>query len=326
MRFLFFLNLSFFFIFLSVFADDRYEYTQIDRELSLAISSKDYQLNKDSYCRKSSKPEDVLWFEDFLDNSLDDKVWSYSSGNGFKSGNNYVYGWGNNEQQFYRTSKYKETNTNDNLWIENGFLKLQPMKKKYRGFDFTSARIHSKGKKVFTYPSKITFCFRVPNGIGLWPAFWLLPEKTNAWPAGGEIDIMEAKGRISNIISSALHYGNSPTDKSFTVKEIVVPASVKFQDKFHSITLEWRKDSLKFFLDNEENPYLSITPDSEDIFRFNYPFNDDFYLIINLAIGGNFDNNLLDPSALCIDKACSNHVDPDSKRFLIDWIEYSKLN
>ena len=58
----------------------------------------------------------------------------------------------------------------------------------------------------------------------------------------GEIDIMEAKGRITNIVSSALHYGNSPTDKSFIVREIAVPPSVKFQEKFHSITLEWREN------------------------------------------------------------------------------------
>ena len=322
MRFFILLN-SFILTFLHA---QGYQYDKLDPDLTVSINSPLFLSNQNSYCRDQSNPNDVIWFEDFVEPKLNDLDWTYSRGNGFKAGNTYVWGWGNNEQQFYRDQKYKSTNTNDNLFIEDGFLKIQPIKRKYRGFKYTSARIHTKEKRSFTFPSKITFCFRVPNGIGLWPAFWLLPTNTDSWPTGGEIDIMEAKGRITNIVSSALHYGNSYADKSFTVKEIAVPAAVKFQEKFHSITLEWREDSLKFFLNNEETPYLEITPTSEDINQFNYPFNNTFYLIINLAVGGKFDDNLIDPTALCKDQDCSNHPIPDSKRFMIDWIEYSKLS
>ena len=303
-----------------------YEYTKLDKSTTETINSKSFSIDQSSYCRNRSDPESVIWEENFSSPILNNSHWSYSIGNAFNSGTTTVYGWGNNEQQFYKDKKYKNTNTNDNLFIEDGDLKIQPMKKKYRGFAYTSARIHTQNKISYSYPSKLTFCFKNPKGIGLWPAFWLLPLSTDTWPTGGEIDIMEARGRITNIVSSALHYGNSPLDKNFTVKEISVPTSVKFQEKFHSITLEWRKNSLKFFLNDENEPYLSLEPSSTGISNFNYPFNESFYLIINLAIGGEFDNNLIDPSAMCFNRECSNHDDPNSRRFIIDWIEYAKLD
>ena len=316
-----------FFLFISALsAETIFEYNELDDSLTTSINSDFFSQDKASYCRNRSNPSDIIWSEDFSNPILDSQTWSYSVGNAFVSGTTTVYGWGNNEKQYYRDQKYSETYTSDNLFIEDGFLKIQPMNKKYRSFEYTSARINTNGKKTFSFPSKITFCFKVPTGTGLWPAFWLLPTETQEWPSGGEIDIMEAKGRITNIVSSALHYGNSPTDKSFIVREIAVPTAVKFQDKFHSITLEWREDSLKFFLDNETDPYLSVSPNSSDLAKYQYPFNEKFYLIINLAIGGLFDDNKLDPSALCSDKECSNHDNPDSRRFLIDWIEYAHLD
>lgn len=303
-----------------------YEYIKIDESITESIYSKSFEIDQESYCRDRSEQKNIIWEENFSNPNLNNSNWTYSTGNAFNSGTTTVYGWGNNELQYYRDKKYQKTNTNDNLFIEDGYLKIQPMKKKYRGFNYTSARIHTQNKVSYSYPSKLTFCFKNPKGIGLWPAFWLLPLSADTWPTGGEIDIMEARGRITNIVSSALHYGNSPLDKNFTVKEISVPRSVKFQDKFHSITLEWRKDSLKFFLNNEIEPYLTFAPNSKGIRSFNYPFNETFYLIINLAIGGEFDNNLIDPSAMCFNKECSNHDDPNSRRFIIDWIEYAKLD
>lgn len=303
-----------------------YEYIKIDESITESINSKSFEIDQESYCRDRSEQKNIIWEENFSNPSLNNSNWTYSIGNAFNSGTTTVYGWGNNELQYYRDKKYQKTNTNDNLFIEDGYLKIQPMKKKYRGFNYTSARIHTQNKISYSYPSRLTFCFKNPKGIGLWPAFWLLPLSADTWPTGGEIDIMEARGRITNIVSSALHYGNSPLDKNFTVKEISVPTSVKFQDKFHSITLEWRKDSLKFFLNNEIEPYLALAPNSKGIRSFNYPFNETFYLIINLAIGGEFDNNLIDPSAMCFNKECSNHDDPNSRRFIIDWIEYAKLD
>ncbi len=94
-------------------------------------------------------------------------------------------------------------------------LKIQPIYKKNTSrirddesaYNFTSARIDTKNLKSFSHPAKISICFKVPKGIGFWPAFWLMPVEEIQWPNGGEIDIMENRGRISNIASSALHFG-----------------------------------------------------------------------------------------------------------------------
>ena len=106
-----------------------YQYDELDLNHTVSINSSLFLSDQQSYCRDRSNPDDVIWFEDFLEPKLNDSDWTYSRGNGFKARNTYVWGWGNNEQQFYRDQKYKSTNTNDNLIIEDGFLKIQPIKR-----------------------------------------------------------------------------------------------------------------------------------------------------------------------------------------------------
>ena len=144
----------------SLFADKIFEYQVIDNSLTTLINSDAFRENKNSYCKDRSNPSKIIWSEDFSNSVLDSQTWSYSVGNAFVSGTTTVYGWGNNEKQYYRDQKYSETYTSDNLFIEDGFLKIQPMNKKYRSFEYTSARINTNGKKTFSFPSKITFCFK----------------------------------------------------------------------------------------------------------------------------------------------------------------------
>ena len=175
-----------------------------------------FSQDKASYCRNRSNPSDIIWSEDFSNPILDSQTWSYSVGNAFVSGTTTVYGWGNNEKQYYRDQKYSETYTSDNLFIEDGFLKIQPMNKKYRSFEYTSARINTNGKRLFHFRQKLHFASKYlqVQGYGQLFGYYQQNSRMAFW---GEIDIMEAKGRITNIVSSALHYGNSPTDKSFIV-------------------------------------------------------------------------------------------------------------
>jgi beta-glucanase (GH16 family) len=252
--------------------------------------------------------------------------WNYSKGNSFVHKGNVIGGWGNNELQFYRIGR-GSNNINSNLFIEDGLLKIQPIHhgSGYRGHSFTSARINTKSKISFTYPSRITFCFKVPSGIGFWPAFWLMPDKDSDWPKGGEIDIMENRGRITNVSSSALHFGYKWNNKATLVGEAIIPSQVNFQDAFHSITLEWYEDSLSFYMDSDPSPYFVVSSDMDIFKKFGYPFNSSFYLIINVAVGGIYDNYLVDKEAFCKNSSCSNKIDPDRSRFLIDWIEYESL-
>ena len=242
---------------------------------------------------------------------------------------------GNGELQYYTKPRKSESNTNTskNLFIENGYLKIQPIYRKDKSrissgeaaYNFTSARINTKNLKSFSYPSKISICFKVPKGIGFWPAFWLMPSEDIRWPVGGEIDILENRGRISNISSSALHFGKQWNKKSTLVGEALIPRQVRFQDKFHSISLVWKENIIAFYLDNSPDPYFTINSEHPEFQKYKYPFNRDYYMILNVAVGGKYDDYWVDFDAFCSDQACSNKENPDSHRFIIDWIEYERL-
>ena len=152
------------------------------------VDSKDYLFDKKSYCRDRTSNENLSWYEDFNEEILSRKTWKYAVSNGFKDRGRYISGWGNGELQYYTkpSKKNKNTNTSNNLFIEDGLLKIQPTREGFSGFDYTSARIDTKSLKDFTYPSRITVCFKVPSGAGFWPAFWLMPNENILWPQGGE--------------------------------------------------------------------------------------------------------------------------------------------
>ena len=268
--------------------------------------------------------------ENFNNEQLDLSVWSYDEGcNNNGGGCN-----GNNEYQNYTE------NDLDNLFIENGLLKIQPIYEINTGTDnvtqnYTSAKIMTKDKFPFDYNSRVTVCFRVPEGTGLWPAIWMLPFDGSPWPSGGEIDLMEAKGRPypvdgspgqSNLVSSAVHFGTQWPDNRYIVGEFYSSNENTFQNYFHSVTLIFQENKIDFYINNENTPHLSIDPTLYPLNQYNYPFNRQYYLIINVAVGGNFDGGRVEPNEICANSACSNFSDdPDKKRLLIDWIEYEKI-
>ena len=114
---------------------------------------------------------------------LDSQTWSYSVGNAFVSGTTTVYGWGNNEKQYYRDQKYSETYTSDNLFIEDGFLKIQPMNKKYRSFEYTSPELIQMGKRLFHFHQKLHFASCAQRYRAM-AGFWLLPTAIQEWLRG----------------------------------------------------------------------------------------------------------------------------------------------
>ena len=299
------------------------------------VNLKEYSVDKSSYCKERAEPKNLIWSQNFDENYLSPNVWNYSTSNGFYDGKEFISGWGNGELQYYTKPRKSESNTNTskNLFIENGYLKIQPIYRKDKSrisngeaaYNFTSARINTKNLKSFSYPSKISICFKVPKGIGFWPAFWLMPSEDIRWPVGGEIDILENRGRISNISSSALHFGKQWNKKSTLVGEALIPRQVRFQDKFHSISLVWKENVIAFYLDNSSDPYFTINSDHPEFQKYKYPFNRDYYMILNVAVGGKYDDYWVDFDAFCNDEECSNKEDPDSHRFIIDWIEYERL-
>jgi beta-glucanase (GH16 family) len=202
----------------------------------------------------------LVWYDEFnTDGAPDGTKWSFQI---------WDPGYVNNELQSY-------TNRSQNTIVENGVLKIKAIREKYGKGDFTSGRLESSGKFSFKY-GKVEIRAKYPTGIGTWPAVWMLGDNigTVGWPACGEIDILEGVGKELNVNHSSLHSpgrsGNTP-DTGI----ISVPNS---NTEFHIYTAEWTKDLIKFSVDDK----LFYTFSNSAAF----PFNQKFYLIVNLAMGG----------------------------------------
>ena len=220
----------------------------------------------------------MVWSDEFNGAALDESTWNYNTGG---------TGWGNNEKQYY-------TNRSENIRVQNGMLEIEARKETYQNCDYTSARIHSKGKKEFKY-GKIEARIKFPGGKGTWPAFWMLGATGN-WPNCGEIDIIEHIGSQPTRASFALHTAAKNGSKGNNW------SSVKFfdyslADDFHTYGIEWAqeekdgKDVIRFFVDGVQyaESWEGIIDDHDT-----WPFNRPEYIILNLAIGGNMGGTIDD--------------------------------
>jgi beta-glucanase (GH16 family) len=184
-------------------------------------------------------------------------------------------GWGNKELQYY-------TDRPQNIKIENGVLKITAVKESFMGSSYTSARILTKGKfeqKYGRYEARI----KLPLGKGLWPAFWMLGANSDtvAWPQCGEIDIMEYLGSKPTSIFGTVHgpgySGGEAISKNYVL------TNDRFDNDFHVFGIEWGENYVNYYVDDVL--YNQITP--KDV-KGEWVFNQPFYIILNMAVGGNF--------------------------------------
>lgn len=208
---------------------------------------------------------DLVWEDDFnTDGAPDPSKWAYDLGTTDIFGN---VGWGNQEAQSY-------TNNSENVIVENGSLKITAKKD---GSDYTSGRIKTQGLYKFTY-GRVEVRAKLPSAKGTWPAIWMLGSNhpTAGWPFSGEIDIMEQRGSDKSYVEGTCHWYNIAGSNNASYGEktsIDTPSS-----EFHLYTLEWTDTAIKIYLDDVE--YYTLTNNAD------LPFNADFYLILNLAMGG----------------------------------------
>ena len=210
-----------------------------------------------------------IWADEFdVDGEPNSSKWGYDLGAG---------GWGNNEPQYY-------TNRPENVIVQGGVLKIITKKENYLGSNYTSARLLTKGKYSFKY-GKVEFRAKMPSGGGTWPALWMLGDNigTVGWPACGEIDIMEHLGNQLNKIYATLHYPGHSGGSGDGSTTVISNATTEF----HLYSVDWRADTIKFYVDNQ---LFKTFANSASI-----PFNQNFFLIINCAIGGNF-GGTIDPN------------------------------
>lgn len=207
----------------------------------------------------------LVWADEFdVDGAPNTANWGYNIGTGDN-------GWGNSESQYY-------TSRPENVIVQGGFLKIIAKAENYMGSSYTSARLVSENKFEFTY-GKVEFRAKLPNGGGTWPALWMLGENyaTNPWPACGEIDVMEHKGNQQNTIHSTLHYpGNSGGNGN-----TATTTASNVGSEFHTYRVVWSPTSIKFSIDDQ--PAFHTVQNSAST-----PFNLDFFLIMNVAMGGTF--------------------------------------
>ena len=212
------------------------------------------------------EPEErvLVWSDEFDGTSLDLNNWSFELGDGCPN----LCGWGNNELQSYTDSNHR---------LEDGMLVISANNEA----EYTSTRILTKDKQEFTY-GRIETRVKVPTGAGLWPAFWALGADidTVSWPDCGEIDIMEYVGKNPGQIFTSVHTRSSHGN---TINTQITPVP-GIEEGFHVFAIDWTKDYIDFFLDsNRVYRYAAQTQTLET-----WPFNKPFFLLINLAIGGNF--------------------------------------
>jgi len=223
---------------------------------------------------ESTSERKLVWSDEFNVNGTPDSVkWGYDLGDGCPDN----CGWGNNELQYY-TSDAK------NVRIEGGYLIVEAHQDSVGGKGFASAKIVSRGKGDWLY-GRLEIKARLPRGKGTWPAIWMLPTdwKYGGWPASGEIDIMEHVGYDPGIIHGTIHTEAYNHIKG-TQKEgkITIPDA---QEAFHVYTVDWEADRMDFYVDDKL--YHTVERDPKDDYK-GWPFDQRFYLIMNMAVGGNW--------------------------------------
>lgn len=213
----------------------------------------------------------LVWNDEFeYEGAPDTDKWSYDVGGS---------GWGNNELQYYTPG--------DNAWVEDGKLILEARKAEKEEKEYTSARLITKGKGDWLY-GRIDVRAKLPKGLGTWPAIWLLSsgQEYGNWPASGEIDIMEHVGYNQDTIHASIHtqayYHSINTQKTATkyVKGV--------SEDFHLYSLIWLPDIIKILIDGEVYFTFKPTDYEENPSYREWPFNKKMYLILNLAVGGNW--------------------------------------
>jgi beta-glucanase (GH16 family) len=272
------------------------------------------------------QPE-LIWSDEFSGDVLDRSKWTPELS---------CWGGGNNERQCYIDSP-------DTVRVEEGHLVLAALPQSHeaeaypqdwpeRGSkvlrDYVSGKVRTKGHAQWRY-GRFEARIKLPKGQSLWPAFWMLPEENvyGEWPLSGEIDIMEAinlgaickscENGTENRSSAALHFGETWPENRFLAKKR--PLSGAAIDDWHIYALDWREDRMEWSVDGE----VFFTVESKDWFtpsvdkseNRSAPFDQPFYLMLNLAVGGNLPDNKNE-------KAFNPNSFPAEMR--IDWVRVYK--
>jgi len=240
----------------------------------------------------------LVWSDEFEGSSLDAANWNIDIGDGCPD----LCGWGNNELEYYRAQ---------NVTVADGNLILTAKEEYYGGRSFTSGKVHTRDKQYFVY-GRIEMRAKIPTGGGMWPAFWMMPQDDayGGWAASGEIDIMESTNSTTSI-GGTIHYGGSYPDNTYSSGSYSL-GGANFADEYHVYAVEWDPEQIRWYVDDALYStkyswqwYSDGDPDNPLA-----PFDQDFYIILNAAVGGNLTG--------CLNPGCVTADLP--QEFLIDYV------
>ncbi|HEX3314968.1 MAG TPA: glycoside hydrolase family 16 protein [Gemmataceae bacterium] len=255
--------------------------------------------------KSAGKEWKLVWNDEFDGTEIDSAKWGFDIGNGFYApdGKTFVGGWGNNELEFYTDSKR-------NAFVKDGLLHIKAIKEDHDRYRYTSARMKtqkSDKSPLFNHAyGRFEFRAKLPVGKGVWPAIWMLPQdnKYGGWAASGEIDILEVRGQKPSEILGTLHYGGGWPTNTHTGETFTLPGGGTSAD-FHNYALEWEPGQMRWYFDDhcyETQKFWWSTskrdgdkgakPASEaDLNPWPAPFDHPYYILLNVAVGGQFLGN-----------------------------------
>ena len=232
----------------------------------------------------------LVWSDDFngpAGSAIDASKWRHDLGDGCQSGN---CGWGNQEKEWYTSEPENIALTGDGTLRIVARAAPTGLTCYYGPCRYTSAKVTTRGL-MLAAPGRVEARIKLPEGQGLWPAFWMLGGSFPAtgWPQCGELDIMENHGSNVTSVSSAVHgpgySGNTPFVHNYPIGDGT------FSDRFHTFAVEWNASQIVFSVDDKVHYRVG----RDEVQRFgNYVFDQSFFVILNLAVGGTFDG---DPSS-----------------------------
>lgn len=235
----------------------------------------------------------LVWHDEFNGNALDTTKWGYQTGVKDSYEDSSPWYWGNDELQYY---------TEDSVAVTGGSLVITASRQDMpNGRPYKSGRILTRDKATWTY-GYFEARIKSPTGNGMWPAFWMLPQPTNAgstwneytyWPANGEIDIFEAKGRLANVVDTTLHFGGCDNAHDYQTQSTTLSSNT---DQWHTYAVEWTSSYIDWYVDGARVLHVASTrwwsrptgwPANVD--SVTAPFDKPFYILFNLAVGGQYD-------------------------------------
>ncbi|KMQ61439.1 glycoside hydrolase [Chryseobacterium angstadtii] len=207
----------------------------------------------------------LIWSDEFNGKGLpDSSKWNYDVGGD---------GYGNNEAQFYTKNRL------ENARMEGGNLIIEARKEDWEKNKYTSARLLTKGKFSFQY-GMVEVRAKLPKGRGTWPAIWMMSERMKEWPDDGELDIMEHVGFNQGYVHASVHtkkynhiQGTQKTD-TLVVKDV--------SEKFHVYKAEWTPEKIDVYIDGQK----FFTYENKEKTYEAWPFDQPYFIILNLAVGG----------------------------------------